>query len=391
MKNVKHTLLTLTMNLAAVLAIMVATSHAQTWQTLYSGPGHVQSALLDSFSSHPQPSLFIGGRADRSPADSPFSIQWVGPFDGVALPAAAISDNDAGWSHQLGFDAWSGRLYSVGSGDLGWQVRESVDEGGTWTTVDAPYASGSASGFASDGQGNVFVCGTANGHWIVRKRNSSGVWSTIRDRSAAKKSYAAAKMTIVSGFLIVVGELDGSQWSVERMGLAQNTWQTLYTGAPKGKKAGAVAVTSFGSDIYVLAWVGRTGAAPESCLLLKGANLGAGSWTSVKSFAESPNINRPSDVAFDASGNLYVVGDSTFPTSTGSWPEAWIVRRCDAVTGVWQWCTPLTNDPATQRSFARQISVVTTSGEVFITGTAQDIVGGQLTQNWRVIVQGWVP
>lgn len=391
MKNSKHALLTL--NLAAALVLTVAKSRAQTlpWQTLYSGPGHVQSALLDPFQTQPQPSLFIGGRADRSPADSPFSVQWVGPLEGLALPTAVISDNDGGWSYQLGFDSWSGRLYSVGSGGLGWQVRESVDEGRMWTTVDAPYASGSASGFASDGQGNVFVCGTANGHWIVRKRNSSGTWSTIRDRSAAKKSYAAAKMTIASGFLIVVGELDGSQWSVERMSLAQNTWQTLYTGAPKGTKAGAVAVTSFGNDIYVLAWVGRTGAAPESCLLLKGANLGAGSWTSVKSFAESPNINRPSDVAFDANGNLYVVGDSTFPTSTGTWPEAWIVRRCDAVTGVWQWWTPLTGDPATQRSFARKISVDAVTGEVFITGTAQDIVGGQLTQNWLAIVQKWMP
>jgi hypothetical protein len=54
---------------------------------------------------------------------------------------------------------------------------------------------------------------------------------------------------------------------------------------------------------------------------MKSANLGAGPWTTVRTFAESSYVNRPSDLAFDQSGNLYVVGDSASYTTAGAWNE----------------------------------------------------------------------
>jgi hypothetical protein len=324
---------------AAFLAAASIATHAQSlpWQTLYEGPGRIYSALLDPFAAHPQRSLFCGGLVDNG-----CSVEWIGPLQSLtASPSAVCSDTDPGTSNQLSFNPWSGRLYSAGTGAVGWQVRESADQGNSWTTVDAPFASGSSAiGVASDGQGNVFVCGTADGHWIVRKRNASGSWSTVRDWTVAKKSAKARKICIASGWLSVVGETYDDKWVVQRMNLANNTWDTPFTWAPKGRAAGAWAVTSYGNDIYVLGWSGGNWQVPDQSILMKSTNLGAGPWTTIKTFTESLNANAPADLAFDPTGNLFVVGNSTFYTTEGNWHPTWVVRRCDALSGVWQWWLP---------------------------------------------------
>src|SRR5262249_40358818 len=152
-----------------------------------------------------------------------------------------------------------------------------------------------------------------------------------------------------------------------------------------GPSYGACAVTSQGSDVYVLTWTGGIKESPKQTVLLKGTSLGAGNWTVFKTFAEG-YYNRPEDLRFDLDGNLYVVGESFLLTSAGNAPEQWIVRRL-ATNGNWQTWTPLTDDPATQRSFAREICVDSTTRALYVAGTAQDIVNGQL--NWRTIVQKW--
>ncbi len=235
---------------AALLVAGSRTTLAQTspWQLVYEGPGQVYSALIDPFGSPPQPpNLFFGGLPYKG-----WSVQWVGPVsDPLSRPTAVGKDNDPAASSDLGFDPTSGgHLYSVGYGSIGWQVRESADEGISWTTVDVPFptVSSAALGFASDGAGTVFVCGTAGGHWIVRKWNNLGAWSTIRDWNQRGQSYIARKMHIAAGYLFVVGEA-GNKWAVQRLNLANNTWDTPYTGSPKGEKAGAWAVTTYGLGI----------------------------------------------------------------------------------------------------------------------------------------------
>lgn len=393
---------TITASFATILALSLGT-HGQVtpWITLYDAPGHVVTATLNPFADLPHPSLFLGGASSRTPTGNPHSVEWIGPLDGAVPPASVVSDGSAGVSSKLGFDPATGFLYSVGSGSAGWLVQISADGiglggPGTWTSIDLPFAanggSGSgASGFAADGLGNVFVCGWAldsggYSRWIVRKRGLDGAWSTVRNWGASRKAYHPAQLHIAGGYLFVVGLVDNA-WAVQRMNLANGAWDAPYTGAPKGKKAGAVAVTSRGTDIYVLAWAGGASAAPQSIVLLKSPSLGIGPWTTVRTFAESPQINRPSDLAFDIGGNLYVVGDSTFYTSAGTWNEAWIVRRCDATTGVWQSWTPLADNPALQRSFAQQVLTDPATGDLYVCGTAQDIVGGQLSPTWRAIVQ----
>jgi hypothetical protein len=193
-------------------------------------------------------------------------------------------------------------------------------------------------------------------------------------------------MHLASGNLFVVGEVYQKNWVVERFDLTKRTWTAFNPAAPKGSgpSYGACAVTSQGSDVYVLTWTGGIKESPKQTVLLKGTSLGAGKWTVFKTFAEG-YYNRPEDLAFDDLNEyLYVVGESSLLTSAGNAPEQWIVRRCDH-DGNWQTWTPLTDDPSTQRSFARQICV--DSAGLYVAGTAQDIVN---TQNWRTIVQKWV-
>ena len=369
------------------------TTHAQTWQPHFEVPGSVTTALIDPFSVPTQPGIFFGGFSSRNAG---CSVESIGP-----LGDAACSDMDGGAVNQLGYDLFSGRLYSVGSSPDGlWHVRESADAGMTWQTVDT--YSGQANGYESDGNGNVFVCGSANdssgyAHWIVRKRNSSGVWSTVRDWSERRKSYRAEKMHIANGYLFVVGSVGNADiWAVQRGNIASGIWDAPYTWAPKGKRAGAVAVTSRGTDIYVLGPTGGVTEAPEQCVLQRSGNNGAGAWQTVKTFAESIQYNRPRDLAFDAVGNLYVVGDSTFwvaagtsKNSGGSYNNAWIVRRhaaADPITDNWQTWLPR-GVPQNELSYAKTVSP-DTFGNVFITGEAVVVPG---FTNRRVIVQKWTP
>jgi hypothetical protein len=380
-------------NAAVAAALLVAGSRitpAQTspWQTLYEGPGQVYSALIDPFSTPPQATnLFFGGPQ----LYSGWSVQWVGPLgDPLTPPTAVGKDNDPASSTDLGVDS-SGNLYSVGYGSLGWQVRESADQGTSWTTIEVPFptVSSAALGFAADDAANVFVCGYANGQWLVRKRHGNGNFSPFADWSQRGQSYIARKMHLTAGYLFVVGEAT-DKWGVQRFNFAKSSWDLSYTGSPKGMKAGAWAVTSNGNNIYVLAWADGISEAPKQCVLLMGANLGTGPWTILKTFTESPNINRPADLGFDLNGNLFVAGDSTFyDTTYNSWHPASIVRRYDASSGAWQSWLPLGNPPpADQVSFGRKVSV-DPAGTVFITSERRYRVGPNDYSDRRAVVQEW--
>src|SRR5205823_440979 len=90
--------------------------------------------------------------------------------------------------YAVGADA-NGNLFAAGSyvdyfgdGADHWFVRRSVDGGTTWASVD-DLIGGQAAGLAADTAGNVYVVGSLNGAWTVRKGTPDSVggivWATV--------------------------------------------------------------------------------------------------------------------------------------------------------------------------------------------------------------------
>ncbi len=386
-------------SILAAFACASVAAHAQLVETYSTVPGRVfrETGLIDPFSSDPsRPNIFFGGPATDNGG---CSIKLISPNANLA----ACSDPSDSGVAQLAFDPTSSRLYSVGTfGSPGtWQVRASGDGGSTWETVKT-FSLGQSSrarGIAVDSAGNVFVCGAAtdlagDSNWIVERLDTSGTWTTIRNRSERRKGYAAEKAHFANGYLFVVGQVAGV-WAVERLNLLNNTWDVSVTSpAPKGKSAGPVALTSWGTDIYVLGWVGSTAEAPEQCVLQRSVNNGSGPWQTVKTFAESININLPSDIACDSHGNLYVVGHSTFfvpaPGSTkGSYVPTWIVRTHSVqypIADGWQTSLPLST-VYDQPTYARGICP-DAFGDVYVVGQV-DTYANSTFSSRDVLVQKW--
>lgn len=386
--------------IVAVFACASVAANAQPMVNYAEVPGRIfrGAALLDPFSVDPtQPNIFFGGPAGDNGG---CSVKLIEP--GVSV--AACGDSDYGSVSQVGYDVSSGRLYGVGSlytALATWQVRSSGDGGTTWALENTFSLGGNsaAKGIAFDGAGNVFVSGYAtdssgDSHWIVRKRNSSGAWTTIHDWSERRKSYVADKAHVANGYLFVTGEAAG-KWAVQRLNLSNNTLDAPSIWAPKNKSAGAGAVTTWGSDLYVLGWAGGYAEASEQCVLQKSANNGSGPWQIVKTFAESTQINWPTDLAFDSRGNLYVIGQSTFYVANpanprnGKYNTQWIVRTHAAqapITDNWQSWSPLPLS-YNQTSGARRVCP-DNFGNVYVLGQV-DTYSGSTFSSRNVLVQKW--
>jgi hypothetical protein len=366
----------LTLSLAAMLGAAAVNAQADSWITHFQQPSAgIRTVLVDPFSIYAnQPSLFIGGIDP---------LLWVDPTGS----GSQVSDPGAG-ADALGYDSYSRKLYSVH-----YVVRESVDGGQVWRTVDDFSALGGwASGVVSDGQGNVFVSGRGydargDSHWIVRRRTALGAWATVCDWSAKGKDYAASKMCVVNGTLFVVGRA-ADKWAVQRgrnLGAASVLWDTPFVWAPKGSTAGAVAVTS-GSDgsLYVFGVTGDS-IAPWKCILQKSVNGGT-SWTIVATFDDSPYSNRACDLAFDARGNLHLVGAAALGPTSGPVAYKWVVHTLYA-NGTWQnppWFPFGDQNSIGGISQANGIST-DASGNVFVAGTAHDSSGNSLAVVQRLV------
>ncbi len=299
--------------------------------------------------------------------------------------------------HRLGYDSYGGNLFAVGFSGAApgtWAVHESADDGVSWGLADsfsltAQYSS--ARGFASDGQGNVFVCGGAtdssgSAHWIVRRRDALGNWKIVQDYSIKRNDCYASAMCVANGTLFVVGQ-SANKWTVQRgrnLAAASITWDTAYSWTPgKTGSAQANAVTSDAAgNIYVFGVNGSAAfgyeAAATSAVLQKSSD-GGNTWAVAATFNPSGSgANRAHDLAFDTSGNLFLVGAANFSyspkprTVVSAWK--WVVYRQDATTGLWTSDFPFGTDPAQGNSLAKGISA-DAAGNVYVTGTATDVGG----------------
>ncbi len=173
--------------------------------------------------------------------------------------------------------------------DQQWYVRRSLDNGATWTTVDA-YLGGSSRGIGMDSYGSVYVVGINANHWIVRKSSNGGTsWATVDDffpstttvspqppyktQTTYYPAIAEEFAADANGNLFVVGIRNGpgaSQWVIRMNPGGTGSWQTVNTFQyVSGKEAMAYGITADSSGHVLVGGFGADAASVYHWLVRK--------------------------------------------------------------------------------------------------------------------------
>ena len=376
--------------LAGAAALLTQTSFAQTWQTVDDfqyAPGFDSEAL--AITKDPAGNLYAAGYAT---VDAHFNQDAMVMKSSDGGATWSVIDNFANPNTNVGIYEYNaitadaaGRLYgggddagAVGSGTGGWFVRESLNAGLNWSTVDLFTLGGSSSarGVATDAAGNVYVAGSADhtnswvSSWIVRKgtiNGSGGIsWATMDTFAPGGFGRAAGVFCHPTAGIFVVGVGSGGgkmgtsqQWYVRRSlngGAAWANVDAYLGGSPAGSGADA------SGNLYVVGAGAPDRYGNSHWIVRKSSNNGT-SWATVDDFLPGVRSADATGFAADASGNLFVVG------TTRDWSNVyrWVVRENPGGVGSWQ-----TKDTFQYGGGGQTVAygaVADNSGNVFVAGS----------------------
>jgi hypothetical protein len=239
---------------------------------------------------------------------------------GPTQPSAAVgmcSDN-LGYIYASGNGTDSSNIYHG-------IMRQSTNGGSTWTTVDDfVYAAGKntvGQKCAADSLGNVFYISYASDsgglyHWVVRQSTNNGsTWTTVDDYTPLSGTVPQPEsITIDSlGNIYVSGaytDLSGVRHGLVRMSTNHgSTWSTVLDyiySAGYNSNINAVFCDS-SNNVYGLAY--GTNATAEYWLVLQSTNMGV-TWNVIDIFLYSGGTASTAlGMSQDNSGNLYVCGN----------------------------------------------------------------------------------
>jgi hypothetical protein len=378
-----QTILLLPLALAGAAALLTQTTSAQTWQTV----DDFQFALgFDSvaqcIAKDPTGNLYSAGYSFNP--TTVFAV--INKSSDGGTNWSVIDDFTNGDPTNSGFEYYgitvdaAGRLYAVGddfwsaNNDFqlgGWFVRESLDGGQNWSTVDAFTLGGSSTayGVGTDTAGNVYVVGSAytanygSGSWIVRKGtvNGSGAvsWATVDKFAPGGGGSAAAVFCHPTAGIFVVGVAFGGgkkgtsqQWYVRRSLNGGATWANVDTYL--GGSATGIGADALG-HLYV---VGTIASRYGSHWIVRKGTSGGTSWATVDDFS----YGVPRAFSADANGNLFVVGGAQ---------GRWTVRENPG--GVGSWLTVDSFQYASGIQTEPYGTVADNSGQVFVAGYASPV------------------
>lgn len=310
------------------------------------------------------------------PADT-WSRDFNGSASGDDQPNEIAVDSAgnviaAGWALTAGqSNNWTIRKYDS-AGTLLW----ARDYNGAFNGSDL------ARGVAVDTGDNVIVAGTADGDLVVRKYDSAGtlLWMRTFNDPLNADDFATAVATAPNNDIVVVGREQygptAHRWIIRRYDAAGNLlWSQTYNHpAQRFDTPYAVAVNSAGDAIIVgdeefgfsvYRWVVRAYNAAGTFL-----------WSDVFQSGSNPQTSAQG-VAVDASGNVYVAGN----TLTSGQGYDWVVRKY-APGGSLAW-TQGYNDPTANTHDVAFGVAVNACGEVLVAGGTSRPDLGQ-SDNWLV-------
>jgi hypothetical protein len=261
--------------------------------------------------------------------------------------------SDWPWAHYRAFTSDTsptsptfGRLFVGGNGypanqpssNLAWIIRESADQGATWTTTDNqfPFPGDTYAGCADikvSPSGDVYASGSSLKYGAVVRRRSAGAsqFTTVfsAGQSAKGSCWSIAFHPTRGVFTACDMDIAGSPgipvWTVRRSPSGNlNTWTTVDTFmSPTIKPYGSardIVVTDSGT-IYVSGWTYSVKTRLETWVVRSSADGGV-TWTTSDSYTGSYGAEG-SGIALDSAGNIFVCG--WLQDSSGS--PHWLVRK----------------------------------------------------------------
>ncbi|MGA2091928.1 MAG: SBBP repeat-containing protein [Sedimentisphaerales bacterium] len=301
---------------------------------------------------------------------------WAARYDGPAHQgdyAYAIAVSPAGNVYVTGQSEGSGTggdyatvKYNP-SGVQQWASRYNNSAANNWDAACA---------IAVDKAGNAYVTGTSTGSTtgtdflIIKHLNSNGSQTVQRwPTSGTTDEYAYALVIDDSNNVYVTGISDGNYATIKYNSSMTLQWARRYNGDANGYDCpSAIAVDSFG-NVYV---TGKGDVGDGTCdyATVKYNSGGTQQWVTLyngpASFDDSANA-----IAVDASGNVYVTGQSWNTPNWSSVPHSDYATVKYNSSGVEQWAARY-NGPGKDFSDiddAKKV-VVDTSGNVYVAGTS---------------------
>jgi hypothetical protein len=366
----------LTLSVAFLVAVLAATTHAQTWETValvddnavgnWPAISASPTGLLLATVTH----LDAPGTYDYLPrlyASADHGVTWERiPDDSSGFHPDRIVFNKAGDAVAIG---WGGQLAKSTNGGRNWTVASTPD------FIPANYPGSDT--ITVDPSGRIWVVGfKAAGGWQVLSSSDGGTtWTPGGPMPEGNFRTIAASSTAV-----IVSGLNSAGWATWRSVDGGATWTQVdsfklaaadLSGMTYAKSA---AVDSRGR-FYV---VGQ--ALPDPLIynlrwIVRGSTNGGLSWTTLDNFFES-NISGPQSyataVTVTPQDSVYVIGYSLKNIAGTPWDAPpWRVRASSNGGRSWQTVDagPPAADPTVAPAFALALDVTSDpSGNVFVIG-----------------------
>jgi uncharacterized delta-60 repeat protein len=353
-------------------------SGTELWVARYNGPGNIidraNALAVDESGNVYVTGGSYGSGTSRDYATVKYNSSgtelWVARYNGP--------ENGDDYATALAVDA-SGNVYVTGwrdgSGTYSDFATVKYNSSGTELWVARYNGSGNgddrATALAVDASGNVYVTGTSYGSgtsydYATVKYNSSGteLWVARYNGPGNIIDRANALAVDESGNVYVTGGSDGSGTSYDYATVKYNSsgtelWVARYNGPGNGDDyATALAVDASG-NVYVTGWSDGSGTYSDFATV-KYNSSGTELWVA-RYNGPGNGDDRATALAVDASGNVYVTGESE---SSGTYSDYATVKYNSSGTELW---VSRYNGPENGDDYATALAV-DASGNVYVTG-----------------------